>query len=84
MYSYHASILMWEYIVRKEKKIKGGFLFMYKMLTITEVAKKLEITPKTIKRWEKSGKVKKPKRNYRGWRVYDQADTEELIERHSD
>ncbi|MDR4503229.1 MAG: helix-turn-helix domain-containing protein [Candidatus Scalindua sp.] len=51
---------------------------MNKMKTITEVAKKLGITPRTIKRWEKTGKVKKAKRNYRGWRVYDKFDVEEL------
>ncbi|GJQ57602.1 MAG: MerR family transcriptional regulator [Candidatus Scalindua sp. AMX11] len=51
---------------------------MHKMITITEVAKKLGITPRTIKRWEEAGKVKKARRNYRGWRVYDQFDAEEM------
>ena len=57
---------------------------MNKMMTITEVAKKLEVNPRTIKRWEKAGKIKKPKRNYRGWRVYNKSDAEKLIVRHSD
>ncbi|KAA3605272.1 MAG: MerR family transcriptional regulator [Candidatus Scalindua sp. AMX11] len=51
---------------------------MHKMVTITEVAKRLGITPRTIKRWEKARKVKKAKRNYRGWRMYDQFDVQEM------
>lgn len=39
-------------------------------MTITEVAQTLGVTTKTIMRWEKAGKVKRPKRDYRGWRVY--------------
>ncbi|MBN2120533.1 MAG: MerR family transcriptional regulator [Candidatus Omnitrophica bacterium] len=40
-------------------------------LTITQVARKLGVVPKTIMRWEKAGKIKKAKRDWRGWRVYD-------------
>ena len=43
-------------------------------LTITEVAKKIGVTPKTIVRWEKAGKIRKPKRDWKGWRVYDEED----------
>lgn len=43
-------------------------------MTITEVAKILGVTPKTITRWEKTGKVKKSKRDWRGWRVYEEDD----------
>ena len=43
-------------------------------MTITEVAEKIHVTSKTIVRWEKSGKVKKPKRDWRGWRTYDMDD----------
>ncbi len=39
-------------------------------LSITEVAEQLGVTTKTITRWEKSGKIKKAKRDWRGWRVY--------------
>lgn len=39
-------------------------------LTITDIAKKVGVTPKTIMRWEKSGKIKKPKRDWKGWRIY--------------
>jgi DNA-binding transcriptional MerR regulator len=43
-------------------------------MTITEVADIVGISPKTIVRWEKVGKVKKAKRDFRGWRVYDDKD----------
>ena len=43
-------------------------------LTITDIAKKVGVTPKTIVRWEKAGKIKKPKRDWKGWRVYLEED----------
>ncbi len=45
-----------------------------KRMTITEVAKLVGISSKTIARWEKVGKVNRPKRDWRGWRVYDEED----------
>lgn len=45
-----------------------------KRLTITEVAEIIGISSKTIMRWEKSGRIRKPKRDWRGWRVYDEQD----------
>ncbi len=45
-----------------------------KRLTITEVAKTVGVTPRTIMRWEKSGKIKKQKRDWRGWRFYSEED----------
>jgi len=45
-----------------------------KRMTITEVAQLVGISPKTIVRWEKVGKVKKAKRDWRGWRIYDEGD----------
>ena len=47
---------------------------MNKQMTITEVAQLVGISPKTIVRWEKVGKVKKAKRDWRGWRIYDEGD----------
>lgn len=47
-------------------------------LTITQVAQRLGVTPKTIMRWERSGKVGPSKRDWRGWRVYDEGDMERL------
>ena len=45
-----------------------------KRMTITEVADLVGISPKTIVRWEKVGKVRRAKRDWRGWRVYDDRD----------
>ena len=43
-------------------------------MTITDVADRIGVTSKTIIRWEKSGKVSKSKRDWRGWRIYDKND----------
>ena len=47
-------------------------------LTITEVAEKLGVAPKTIMRWEKAGKINKAKRDWRGWRVYSPVELAEI------
>lgn len=47
-------------------------------MTITDVADRIGVTPKTIMRWENSGKVDKPKRDWRRWRVYDKDDFKKL------
>ena len=47
-------------------------------LSITEVADQLGVTPKTITRWEKAGKIKQAKRDWRGWRVYSQEELDEM------
>ena len=47
-------------------------------LTITELAEKLGVTTKTITRWEKAGKIKRAKRDWRGWRVYSPDELEEM------
>lgn len=49
---------------------------MKNRMTITEVADIVGISPKTIVRWEKRGKVRKAKRDWRGWRVYEAGDVE--------
>ena len=46
--------------------------------TITEVAEKIGVTSKTLIRWEKAGKIRRPKRDWKGWRVYLQEDLEDL------
>ena len=43
-------------------------------MTITEVARRLGVAPKTITRWEKAGRIQRSKRDWRGWRVYNHAD----------
>jgi len=45
-----------------------------KRMTITEVADMVGISPKTLVRWEKVGKVRRAKRDWRGWRVYSEDD----------
>lgn len=47
-------------------------------MTITDVAERLGVTTKTIVRWEKSGKVNRAKRDWRGWRVYEKDDYKKL------
>ncbi len=49
-------------------------------MTITDVAERIGVTPKTIIRWEKAGKVKLAKRDWRGWRFYDKTDFKRLKE----
>jgi len=47
-------------------------------MTITDVAERIGVTPKTIIRWEKAKKVTRPKRDWRGWRIYDKDDFKRL------
>jgi DNA-binding transcriptional MerR regulator len=49
-------------------------------MSVTEVAERIGVTPKTIVRWEKAGKVKRSKRDWRGWRIYDKIDFLKLKE----
>ena len=47
-------------------------------LTITEVSKYIGVTPRTIMRWEKTGKIKRSRRDWRGWRFYLKEDMEDI------
>ena len=47
-------------------------------LSITEIARELGVTTKTITRWEHAGKIRRAKRDWRGWRVYSPGDLEEM------
>ena len=49
-------------------------------MTITDVAGRLGVTTKTITRWEKTGKVVRAKRDWRGWRIYEKDDFKKLKE----
>ena len=51
---------------------------MGERFTITDLAKELGVTTKTIVRWEKAGKVKRAKRDWRGWRIYSKDELDEL------
>jgi molybdopterin-binding protein len=42
-------------------------------LSRAQVAQMLQITPKTLAVWEKSGRIPAPERDWRGWRLYDEA-----------
>jgi molybdopterin-binding protein len=42
-------------------------------LTRAQVAQTLQVTPKTLALWEKQGKIPTPERDWRGWRLYDEA-----------
>ena len=47
-------------------------------LSISDVAERIGVTAKTIVRWEKSGKIKKPKRDWKGWRFYSEDDVADI------
>lgn len=49
-----------------------------KRFSITEVASELGVTTKTITRWERAGKIKQAKRDWRGWRIYSPEDLEDM------
>ena len=49
-----------------------------KRLTLTEVASIVGVSSRTITRLEKSGKTPKAKRDWRGWRVYDENDLNKI------
>jgi len=56
----------------KEERLKE------ERLSITKVARELGVTTKTITRWEKAGKIRPAKRDWRGWRVYSPEQLEEM------
>ena len=49
-----------------------------KLMTITEVARHVGISSKTIVRWEKLEKIGRAKRNWRNWRIYNENDLNEI------
>ena len=61
--------------------LKGGGEVKQR-LTITEVAEMLGVSPKTLARWERVGKIRRPKRDWRGWRVYEDGDVQQIKEFH--
>jgi len=48
---------------------------------IKNLASFLGVSVRTIKNWEKEGKIKEARRNKWEWRVYTQAEMEEIKER---
>jgi len=65
-----------------QSKAEGGDKVSNQRFTITEVAKFVGVSAKTIARWERVGKVRKPKRDWRGWRVYGESDVSHIKEFH--
>ena len=55
---------------------------MASRMTITEAAEVVGVTPKTIMRWEDGGKVQRARRDWRGWRFYEDGDVEALVRFH--
>jgi len=51
---------------------------MDSQLTISELARKVGVSVKTLLRWEKTGKIRKAKRDWKGWRTYFQEDLIEI------
>ncbi len=51
-------------------------------MTITEVADIVGVTTKTLARWEKTGKIRKAKRDWRGWRVYNSEEVNAIQQFH--
>ncbi len=47
-------------------------------MSITDVAEALGVTTRTIMRWEKAGKIRKSKRDWRGWRFYEPGEVDEI------
>jgi len=48
-------------------------------LTLTQAAGAVGVSPKTIIRWEKAGRIACPKRDWRGWRVFTREQVDEMI-----
>jgi len=71
-----------KYFTSTKDTTREGGRAVKQRLTITEVAEMLGVSPKTLARWEKFGKIRKPKRDWRGWRVYEAADIEHIKEFH--
>ena len=47
-------------------------------LSVTELAKELGVSTKTVTRWERAGKIQPAKRDWRGWRIYSREELEEM------
>jgi molybdopterin-binding protein len=51
---------------------------MARHLSSTEVCHLLEISPKTLYAWERTGKIPKSRRDRRGWRMFTPGDVEKI------
>ena len=48
-------------------------------MRIAEVAKRVERSIDTLKRYETGGVIPAARRDFQGWRVYDEADVETIL-----
>ncbi len=51
-------------------------------MTVTEAARRVGVSSKSLRRWEKAGKAPRAKKDWRGWRVYFPEDVEQLVAFH--
>ena len=49
------------------------------IMRIAEVAKRVERSIKTLRRYEADGTIPIPRRDIAGWRVYDEAEVEKIL-----
>jgi predicted site-specific integrase-resolvase len=65
-------------VIDSPTKIGGELVMLEGRMSITDVARELGVTTKTITRWEKAGKIKQAKRDWRGWRVYSSEELQQM------
>lgn len=53
-------------------------MFIEKTYYVKDVSRIIDRDKSTIFRWEKEGKIGSPRRDSRGWRVYNQYDVEKM------
>ena len=51
-------------------------------VTISEAAERVGVSTKTIIRWEKSRRIPRAKRDWRGWRVFTEQQVSDMIRFH--
>lgn len=66
------------YDARQSNRLSRRDGLKSRWMTITDIAQRIGVTPKTIMRWEKAGKVSRAKRDWRGWRIYETDDLKAL------
>lgn len=49
-----------------------------RQLTVSEAAQLLDVTPATLRNWDKTGKLKPRRHPINGYRLYDSTDVEAL------
>lgn len=53
-------------------------MFIEKTYYVKDVSRIIDRDKSTIFRWEKEGKINSPRRDSRGWRVYNQYDVDKM------